>query len=117
MSDTYPFDSKSDHDPTKQRIAAIFNHWVETCRPNGRQPVLDAKRTRIIEKAIISHGANMCFLAIQGNKLSDFHQGANSRGKKYDELSLILRDAEHIEQFVTIADEHQGGVDAWIAAN
>ena len=117
MSDTFPFDSDSDHDKTPVRVSAVFQHWIDTCRPGGRQPVLDAKRTRVIEKAIISHGANMCFLAIDGNKLSDFHQGANSRGKKYDELSLILRDAEHIEQFVTIADEHEGGVEAWIANN
>ena len=117
MTDSFPFDSNSDHEKTSVRVTAVFQHWIDVCRSGGRQPVLDAKRTRVIEKAIISHGANMCFLAIDGNKLSDFHQGANGRGKKYDEITLILRDAEHIEQFVDIVDQHTGGDEAWINAS
>lgn len=116
MTDTYPFDSNSNHEANSSRITAVFNHWVETCRNPGRPPVLDDRRRRKIRNAIISHGANMCFLAIDGCKMSPFHQGQNQRETVYDEITLILRDAEHIEQFVAIYDEQEGD-DAWIAAN
>ena len=49
----------------------------------------------------------MCKLAIDGCAASEWHNGANPRGKTYNEITLILRDAEHIEQFVDIALNQQ----------
>jgi hypothetical protein len=37
--------------------------------------------------------------------MSDWHMGDNPRGKRYDDLELILRDSAHIERFATICAE------------
>jgi len=33
--------------------------------------------------------------------------GANSRGKRYDDIELVLRDAEHIERFAELYHDYQ----------
>lgn len=38
--------------------------------------------------------------AIDGNHASDFHQGKNDRGKKYNTLELIMRDASKVQSFI-----------------
>lgn len=111
--DNPPPARKTNHDPKTKEITGIFNHWVNTCRNNnkGRRPVLDDKRRRKIKQALKHYDAETLKQAITGNTKSDFHQGNNPQGKTYDELTLILRDAEHIEQFLTYND--QDDIEAW----
>jgi hypothetical protein len=92
-------------------VQEVFDFWVELHRNSsrGRRPVLDDKRRRLIAKAIVSHGTEACLDAIRGCWVSPFHQGENSRGKKYDDLELILRDASKIENFCRIWDEKNTG--------
>lgn len=92
--------------PTKlQQVQLIFEHWVKTVRTSnkGVRPVLSPERKRKIEKALELYGFDVCVQAIDGVVKSDFHMGRNSRGKKYDDISLILRDAKHIEMFADLA--------------
>lgn len=102
-------------DSNKPDELIVFEYWVQQCRNKGRKPVLDDKRRRTIKKALKTHGMETCKLAIDGILLSPFHQGQNQRRKKYDDINLILRDAERIEQFADLADE--GGDEQWIAGN
>jgi hypothetical protein len=44
--------------------------------------------------------------AISGCAMSDWHMGDNPRGKKYDDIELILRDSAHIERFATMFAEN-----------
>lgn len=92
-------------------IQEVFDFWVELHRnsPRGRRPVLDSKRRTLIAKAIASHGAEASFDAIRGCLVSPFHQGENSRGKKYDDIELILRDSAKIENFCRVWDEKNTG--------
>lgn len=106
------FDTDPYHEANRHTIADVFNHWVATCRPTGRAPVLDDKRRRKIKAAIISHGVDMCKQAIDGCAASEWHNGANPAGKTYNELTLILRDAEHIEKFVRYEQEAKE-LDEW----
>lgn len=93
-------------------IEEVFNHWVATFRSTGRgpTPVLSDKRKSKISKAIKDYGVKTCLEAISGCAMSDWHMGENPRGKKYDDIELILRDSAHIERFATIyaEDGHTG---------
>jgi hypothetical protein len=42
-------------------------------------------------------------LAIDGCTASEFHSGANDGGRAYDELTLIMRSTEKVEQFIELA--------------
>lgn len=88
-------------------IQAVFDHWVSTLRSGGKgvKPALSDERKRKIKKALDLYGLNVCLAAITGCSKSQFHMGNNSRGKRYDDISLILRDAKHIEMFADMATE------------
>lgn len=92
-------------------VEEVFEFWTELHRNSarGRRPVLDTKRRTLIAKAIASHGIDACLDAIRGCWVSPFHQGQNSRGKKYDDIELILRDSAKIENFCSIWDDKNTG--------
>jgi len=102
---------------SKELVEAVFDHWVTTTKTGrGPKPVLTDKRRRLIKKALADYGYDTVCAAITGVTLSDWHMGHNPRGKKYTSIELILRDAEHIEQFAenvydadeTTSDPFQG---------
>lgn len=43
--------------------------------------------------------------AIDGMMISPWHQGQNKHGKKYDSLELVVRDAKHVDDFISLARE------------
>ncbi len=98
-----------DHEKPKDGVHAVFDYWVDTCRNSGkgRRPVLDPRRRRKIREALKLYDVDTLKQAIDGVMVSDFHQGDNLRGTVYDELTLILRDAEHVEEFLGYYDEAQ----------
>jgi len=83
----------------KAEIKEIFQYWQERMNhPNAR---CDAKRERLIN-AMLKIGYSMQNLkdAIDGCARSTWHMGENDRGKVYDDISLILRDASHVDSFM-----------------
>ena len=91
---------------TNSEIQQVFDHWVSVhWTGRGIRPVLTDKRSRIISKALKDYGVDNCKLAIDGCALSKWHQGQNPSGKKYNSIELILRDAEHIENFANLVVE------------
>lgn len=83
------------------QVNAVFQHWMDVHR--HRQCLLTDKRRRRIIRAIRDYGYDTVIHAIDGCARSDWHMGANPSGKTYNDLSLILRDAEHIEHFAALA--------------
>lgn len=92
-------------DKPAEMVQRVFDHWVATVRASGKgvKPVLSPERKRKIQKALEMYGLEICLLAIDGILKSDFHMGRNARAKRYDDISLILRDAKHIEMFAELA--------------
>lgn len=91
---------KTDVDLTVDRsplVAELFDLWRTECEHPRAQ--LDPKRRRRLTWAIANYDQADIADAIRGAARSPFHQGDNDRHRKYDELTLILRDAEHLEQF------------------
>lgn len=87
-------------------VQEVFAFWVETLRfSSAGRTKLSAKRYKKIEAAIKDYGVETCKSAILGCSESDWHQGRNGRGKKYDDIELILRDARHIEDFARLHEE------------
>jgi hypothetical protein len=93
------FDMPPDQPPPDQ-IRVVFERWVELCRPRHRvRPVLSPERQRKIAKALELYGLEICLAAVEGVTSSEWHMGRNPSGKEYNDITLILRDAKHIEMF------------------
>lgn len=93
----------------EEQIKAAFDFWIETMQKS--RPVLDDKRRQCIGAAIHDYGLEQVLHAIEGCTYSDFHMGRNRANKKYDDVSLILRDAEHVERFLELYDNRSKGSD------
>lgn len=75
---------------------AVFEHWRVVF--NHPKSILDDKRKRIIDARLKQFGVEDLKAAIDGYKLSPFHQGENKDGKVFDGIELIMRDAQHVEE-------------------
>jgi hypothetical protein len=115
--------SSSTASPTAQRQSVasqcreIFEFWQTTM--NKTRAVLDNKRQTRIEWAIKHYGKDGCLDAIRGCANSAWHQGENDHGKKYDDLTLIFRDASHTERFIQMAEQpssarRKSSVQEWV---
>ena len=69
------------------------------------------KKERDLIQARLSEGRSTQDLidAIEGCHVSPHHCGENDRGTKYQTLALIVRDAQHVDQFVEIWHDHENG--------
>jgi hypothetical protein len=88
---------KLDRDPVER----IFEHW----RSEFRHPKagLDPKRRRAIQRSLEAYDEDTLKAAISGYKLSPHHMGQNDQRTVYDDISLFLRDAEHIDRGLNFA--------------
>lgn len=95
--------AKDDRPTTKMngKVKEVFGYWTEKLgHPAAR---LDRKRSARIEWALGSYDEATCRLAIDGCAADPFSCGQNDRHERYDDVSLIFRDAAHVEKFVEIA--------------
>lgn len=77
-------------------VQQVFAAWLEASGKTSRT-LLDAKRKRVIVKALSSYPLDEVLAAVRGWRNSTFHNG--TEGKVHNDLGLLLRDAEHIERF------------------
>lgn len=93
-----------------REIQKVFEYWIATHRSGrGVKPRLDNTRKNCIAKAISNYGVETCMDAVRGCLLSDWHMGSNPRGKRYDDITLILRNADNIEKFAGLAESSDTG--------
>ena len=81
----------------------VFEHWRSTFRKSAKAK-LDPKRKRRIAWALDAYGIEAVKRAIDGYAADPWTRGQNDRGRAYDDLSLLLRDAEHVERGLEFAD-------------
>jgi uncharacterized protein YdaU (DUF1376 family) len=93
--------------PRKQKtpdgVGDVFDYWKTVMGKTG-QTVLDGKRKARIVWAIGQYGVETAKRAIDGCKASAWHMGENDKGQRYDDLTLIFRDASKVENFLEIAN-------------
>lgn len=90
-------------------IAAVFDHWKQTHSHPKAQ--LDEKRIKLIRVALKVYTPEQLCESISGYKRSAWHQGKNDRKRVFDDIGLFLRDAEHIDAGIKLAE---GGVIEWM---
>lgn len=86
-------------------IQEVFDYWKTVLNhPKAR---LDANRTKSIDKAltVMEFTVDEIKEAILGCSKSPYHMGDNETKTVYDQLGLILRNAENIERFIGYADK------------
>jgi hypothetical protein len=76
-------------------VERVFEHWKTTW--NHPRAQLDPKRRLTIKRALKLYPAEQLCESISGYRNSPHHSGLNDRQTVYDEITLFLRDAQHID--------------------
>lgn len=85
--------------PARTAVERVFGHWVFMLGKSVARTALGPLRRRAIERALELYDEDVLLLAIEGCAASAWHAGDNDRRRAFDDLSLILRDEEHVERF------------------
>jgi len=88
----------SESDATYPQVAEVFQHWITATNRTTRTR-LDTRRRNRILWALDHYPLPEILQAITHAAQSPWHAGQNNEGRRYDDLTLILRDAEHVERF------------------
>ena len=83
----------------------IFEYWQEKMGKQGFR--LTPKRREKIKTRLKTFSLNQLQLAIDGCRRSDYHQGLNDRQTEYNDLELIFRTDDKVEQFMAMAQKGQ----------
>lgn len=103
-------------------VLEIFEHW-KAATGKGRAKLDTRRRTRI-EWALANYAPDEVKRAIDGYAASAWHRGDNDRGRAFLDLTLMLRDAEHVERGLEMASgksamasttSDKRTLDAWLA--
>lgn len=86
----------------------VFEYWQKTL---GQEAAKFDKARKGKIKARLAEGYTVEQLkqAVDGCRVSDYHMGINEDGKRYDNIGLIFRDGEKVEQFIGYATSSKGG--------
>ncbi len=84
-------------------VKTVFKTWQGVL--NHPRSKLDDKRIAKIKQALKNYTADDLTKAFRGCAVSPYHMGDNDRSTKYDDITLILRDAEHVERFMGYDDD------------
>lgn len=98
----------SDAPSTSASTQELFKYWQEVM--NHPKAKLDKNRKGAIQKALkLGFSIDELKQAISGCSKTPYNMGQNDSGQVHDYMSLILRDAEHIERFMNNANSTQDG--------
>lgn len=95
--------SSSEDARPQSDVQTVFQHWQQ--KLNHPQAKLTPERQRKISVALKNYSAASLCQAIDGCSVTPHNLGHNDRGEVYDDISLIVRDAEHIERFMRNAKQ------------
>jgi len=82
---------------TRTDVDTVWDAWKEAT--GHHKAKLDTKRERVILRALQDYPVADCVDAVRGWRHSPHHAGQNKTRTVYDDISLLLRDADHIERF------------------
>lgn len=88
---------------------SVFDEWVKVTHRTGQTEFSPARRKRI-EWALKTYGLDDTMTALVGLTRSDWNMGRDpkSGGTKYDDLTLVLRNAEQFEKFRSLGSAPAG---------
>jgi hypothetical protein len=79
-------------------VERVFQAWAST-RDHPNAVKLTDDRRRLIAKQLKVYPVGDLEDAVRGWTRSPFHTGQNEQGTTYNDLALMLRDADHVEKF------------------
>lgn len=80
-------------------VRIVVDHWQRVMRKP--KAALDSKRRRAVEGRLQDgYSVEDLCLAIDGCAADPWHQGSNDRGRKFNDIELICRDAKHVDDFL-----------------
>jgi hypothetical protein len=79
-------------------VRRVFDAWIEAAGKTGATQ-LDSKRRSYIEKALKAFSEEDVIDAVRGWRHDPHNRGENDRGRAFNGLHVVLRDAEQIERF------------------
>jgi len=88
--------------------ATVFEFWKETMSKNGNT-TFDPARKTAVQRGLKNLTLEEALAAVKGCSLSPHNMGDNDRHQKYNDLTLIFRDAEHWERFIELSKKPAGG--------
>ena len=80
-------------------VELVFERWLISTSKDPARTKLDTKRLKVIQWALSNYSLDDVLDAVNGWKKSAFHSGDNSQRKVYNDVTLILRNAERLEFF------------------
>lgn len=113
-------DGEPDRDPPvsppgdKSEIDIVWEHYVKVF--NATRQTLDSNRRTIIRNALKVRSVEECCRAIDGLKVSPFHNGENDQKKSYLGIQYALKGRngeshdERIDKMIDEADKRGGGL-------
>jgi hypothetical protein len=89
----------SENQQQTDSVSEIYEFWKRATSRNGSTQLTPGRRTAV--KARLDEGRDIAFIkrAIANAATSPFHQGKNDQKRRYDDLTLICRNGEKLEQF------------------
>lgn len=89
--------------PATDPVDVVFDAWQQAT--GHHKAILDKKRRAAITKALGHYPVEDLVAACRGVMLFSHNRG-ETNGTRYDDLTLVLRDSEHVERF---RDRYLGG--------
>lgn len=87
-----------------ESVAAVFAHWRDIMGHSRAR--MDLKRAQAIRDRLRDgYTVEDLQTAIEGCAASAWHMGENDRQTRYDSISLILRDADHVDKFISMGEQ------------
>lgn len=80
-------------------VQQVFDLWLQVTGKDRQRTKLDSKREARIVWALKAYPLDDVLDAVQGWQKSPFHSGQNNDGKVWNDLTLLLRNAEKLEFF------------------
>lgn len=78
----------------------VFEHWRQVMHKNARTAYDKARQNKVNARLSDGYTVEDLILAVDGCAKTPHNMGQNDRGQEYNDLSLICRDAEHVDRFI-----------------
>lgn len=94
-------------------VRAVFEHWKKKMQKHGQVRLTDERRKKIQARLKDGYSVDEIKRAVDGCSQSEFHMARGKyRGcRRYDDLTLILRNGSRLENFRDAADPDAEKVD------
>ena len=118
--------AKQEPTPNKQDprnnsdVIRVHGHWQKV---TGRGGELSKKDAGKIRARLKNYSVGLLLMAINGNKLSPYHQGKNDNDMVYNNLELIFRNDDKTQMFIDLFNRLNGkpqpgdGLGDWLNAD